>query len=1326
MAYFEIPTKVGGSLATGRKFQLRLYYQIIQNATNSDLKVWVNYYCWDLYLGPVNFTVTVGNNTIKATSPRIKDSKKTRSEKTFWAGHTFKNIGSGNISIRVNCTYLRQLNYSNQIYQGFSFTNSINVPSVKKTLITPTNVVLKVINRSDLKAKRGENAQLTWTSSENSNYYIEYHFDEGNWINYGTTSSKSITFTPSGLRGYEIGKILTFRVQAQSSNAFSSGWAVSSNSITMENTPGYLTDFYSSRTFLRSTDNSVTLFWRGTDPDTNTLNYSLTRNSTTISLNPNQTSIVEQYSNLNLGENEYTLNLIQTEGSNTLSLKIYKNDKPTVSVADKTEEGSLANFKYDIEMTNGAAAVAYNHPKYLRLELRVGQTSSSLLVSYTKRVLVTDVSEPYEFSIDLNSDSDEFASRVPEGYWYQISLTYNDGLEDSNTIELDEAKQKHDFPKWKKPTGVKEYEFTNIPLYTTKDTSGAIITEEIVEYTTQTNEDPDPKKLEDVFFVFDDNIDSSKTYSDLAGRMRRCNCLQNSSKLTFKINGIQNSSELNQIIISQSISGNLNTDNYSEQIILTRGIDSNSFTNSSDSESNCQIKTDPELSYDYLEGTFHFENIPDIDSTQQYVKYRISLINIYGMASKEYAVSNPFITNTAPYFPDSILELSKNLLHITPITESKKESDGVNINLILSEPDYGISGSEPDEAVEIGGVNVFTCDKYSASLFFASDYKEKYSIETFDESEPTNEYEYKLSDFYLSKGMNNEKILVNDVTNLNALLELKFYDQLGEGVTEDKGYIYLTDISTKMKMEQVDNIELRIYAYDTFGKRSSNYASAKISIDFTDDPIFYSNEFRLEDITNNGNNIEKLKNRKMLNIETNTYENQRLMNPGESLKFTFPRAYSVRAEDRKTFLNEIKDSYEEGSKERADIENELNEIGSYISIYRIYYSVNGQDGNYNLLNSYPVGPREGELPEVPDSIIIDGVPSTDYYEENHIIRNYNLNTNIVFGIIAEDASITKERQTPMIYSDIMNSREANASDKYDIIVCRLKEPQIEIDHINFEGITEPTVNSPIKISYTIPDIGGSYKTSYMDYFDERNLERLFTITNSEGQPTGEEVKDGNFLIVLLEYGNKSDLTDGQIIKVMENGLYKTDKRYIPKNVLPAEFFPVSTKTDSSNESEGEENKEYFDELKLDGFDSNKNWYMRLKIYVGNNIHSTYPIMTDESGKTVLLDKDNINGTLYSESEIFVLRSLKPTFGYRNTAIGVNVKEPTHTLRVSASGKEDENKTDVAIFDDGLLFEENSYNGEPRNVVDITNNKIVVVDLLTGHIIRGIIDSGRLL
>lgn len=330
----------------------------------------------------------------------------------------------------------------------------------------------------------------------------------------------------------------------------------------------------------------------------------------------------------------------------------------------------------------------------------------------------------------------------------------------------------------------------------------------------------------------------------------------------------------------------------------------------------------------------------------------------------------------------------------------------------------------------------------------------------------------------------------------------------------------------------------------------------------------------------------------------------------------------------------------------------------------------GEDGIYSYLIYYATSTSTVTnenfklLKEIPKSdLISDG----DYYIYNHTVSNYSVNNFVKFAVSAKDSGYgkteTEKRETALESEQVPFS-------SYAMMVCRATNPSISLNSLDFDtAATEE--NARVKVNFTISDIGGSKspngnKEGISSYWKYRNFERFDT---------------GKFFELSLLLSETEDFLNPTSyilnVKDPESSAYPPD--FIPEE--GESTYPWNKQVETSSSQLVETKKSY---------------YAKLTLKVGHNTTSTLS-----------------NNYLYAETAVTFLRSLRATLAIRDKKIGINTKEPEYTLHVSAgsgsSNDEDQNIDNYVQFDSG-----------------IEGDQVIRFDLLTGHMVLGIIDCGRIL
>lgn len=335
----------------------------------------------------------------------------------------------------------------------------------------------------------------------------------------------------------------------------------------------------------------------------------------------------------------------------------------------------------------------------------------------------------------------------------------------------------------------------------------------------------------------------------------------------------------------------------------------------------------------------------------------------------------------------------------------------------------------------------------------------------------------------------------------------------------------------------------------------------------------------------------------------------------------------------------------------------------------------GEDGIYSYLIYYAISTSTVTnenfrlLKEIPKSSL---TPDGNYYIYNHIVSNYSVNNFVKFAVSAKDSGYgkteTEKRETALESEQVPFS--------YTMMICRATNPSISLNSLDFDtAATEE--NARVKVNFTISDIGGSKSPNgngedISSYWTYRNFERFST---------------GKFFELSLLLSETEDFTSptSYILDVQsENSSAYPPEPGQKSNEEKNFAYPWSNYEVETSSSQLVETK--------------KSYYAKLVLKVGHNINST-------------LDLEN--SYLYAETPVTFLRSLRATLAIRDKKIGINTKEPEYTLHVSAgsgsSNTEDQNIDNYVQFDSG-----------------IEGDQVIRFDLLTGHMVLGIIDCGRIL
>lgn len=333
----------------------------------------------------------------------------------------------------------------------------------------------------------------------------------------------------------------------------------------------------------------------------------------------------------------------------------------------------------------------------------------------------------------------------------------------------------------------------------------------------------------------------------------------------------------------------------------------------------------------------------------------------------------------------------------------------------------------------------------------------------------------------------------------------------------------------------------------------------------------------------------------------------------------------------------------------------------------------GEDGIYSYLIYYATSTSTVTnesfrlLKEIPKSNLI---PDGNYYIYNHTVSNYSVNNFVKFAVSAKDSGYgkteTEKRETALESEKVQFS--------YTMMVCRATNPSISLNSLDFDTAAAEE-NARVKVNFTISDIGGSKSPNgngedISSYWAYRNFERFST---------------GKFFQLSLLLSETEDFLNptSYILNVQSAGSSAYPPEPGQKSNEEKNFaYPWSNYQVETSSSQLVETK--------------KSYYAKLILKVGHNTTSTLS-----------------NNYLYAETPVTFLRSLRATLSIRDKKIGVNTKDPEYTLHVSAgsgsSNEEDQNIDNYVQFDSG-----------------IEGDQVIRFDLLTGHMVLGIIDCGRIL
>lgn len=342
------------------------------------------------------------------------------------------------------------------------------------------------------------------------------------------------------------------------------------------------------------------------------------------------------------------------------------------------------------------------------------------------------------------------------------------------------------------------------------------------------------------------------------------------------------------------------------------------------------------------------------------------------------------------------------------------------------------------------------------------------------------------------------------------------------------------------------------------------------------------------------------------------------------------------------------------------------------------------DGIYSYIIYYSTSTIDN-TPDESDFRILTEIEKGRLIEENglltylHTVTNYNENTYVRLGIAARDigyGSDPAQRFENSLISDIITL-------PYRLMACRNTYPSFSLEGIDFETISTEN-RAPVEVYFSIDDIGGSRNDLKSSYWEYRNFERFTT---------------GRFFQLELilstsPYFPEESTTIYKLPKWCRSGetwdwsYPPSDPEEKPDDNDKEVAYPwtnVLASTDVTEENDGR-------------IDTRLSYYAKLRLKIGYNSKS---VISDDSTCYVV------------ESKVGYLRSLRSTLAIRDKRVGINTMDPEFTLRVSAGNENEETGLDYNYvqFDSGI-------DGDTENIIKF--------DLITGHMIRGTIDCGRLL
>ena len=325
----------------------------------------------------------------------------------------------------------------------------------------------------------------------------------------------------------------------------------------------------------------------------------------------------------------------------------------------------------------------------------------------------------------------------------------------------------------------------------------------------------------------------------------------------------------------------------------------------------------------------------------------------------------------------------------------------------------------------------------------------------------------------------------------------------------------------------------------------------------------------------------------------------------------------------------------------------------------------GDDGIYSYLIYYAVSTTSVTNQ---DFKLLKEIPksqltlSGDYYIYDHTVNNYSVNSYVKFAVSAKDSGYGQT-----IAEQRENALEGNRVEfPYTLMICRATNPSITINGLDFDTASTEEF-SRVKVNFTISDIGGSMSPSgdstISSYWQYRNFERFTT---------------GKFFTMELLLSETEDFSS-----------YTT----YPLDVQNGDLYPPEPGQKSDSEKAYAYPWSNYEVETSSGqlISTKTSYYAKLVLKVGHQKSST------ES-----------SNYLYAETPITFLRSLRAVLAIRDKKVGVNTRDPECTFEVSAGSSIEGDKNWVQ-FDSG-----------------IEGDQVVRFDLLTGHMVLGIIDCGRII
>ncbi len=273
------------------------------------------------------------------------------------------------------------------------------------------------------------------------------------------------------------------------------------------------------------------------------------------------------------------------------------------------------------------------------------------------------------------------------------------------------------------------------------------------------------------------------------------------------------------------------------------------------------------------------------------------------------------------------------------------------------------------------------------------------------------------------------------------------------------------------------DVVYKIYVQDSFDSMSTIYNSSPALIKFIEAPDLSHNVNIQLGINRYIKSLNPYYDDSIIEINNSTENNDRMINPGESVILKFKQARDYNGADYKTLM-------------RGDV----TQYNIYVSRNDDRVTQNYNNLTYTLLKTYSVNELHKALPN----------SSTDeYYYLEYPLTAYQQSKFITFKIEAVDS---KSNKSAPIYSNTY------------LVPCRATPMDFYVNKVHFE---ETLTGYNISISAKINDFGASYfkneKYGYSEPLAENsfpNYERNFTINSQTFNKLGyiniEASLDGNF------------------------------------------------------------------------------------------------------------------------------------------------------------------------------------------------------------------------